>query len=34
MIVQSVDIEGVAPSEELSRNIEDLLGEQTVFIEY
>lgn len=34
MIVQSVDIEGVSPSEELSRNIEDLLGEQTVFIEY
>jgi len=34
MIVQSVDIDGVAPSEELSRNIEDLLGEQTVFIEY
>jgi DNA polymerase-3 subunit alpha len=34
MIVQSVDIEGVAPSEELSRNIEDLLGEQTVFVEY
>jgi DNA polymerase-3 subunit alpha len=34
MIVQSVEIEGVAPSEELSRNIEDLLGEQTVFIEY
>jgi DNA polymerase-3 subunit alpha len=34
MIVQSVDIDGVAPSEELSRNIEDLLGEKTVFIEY
>ncbi|MBN1223042.1 MAG: DNA polymerase III subunit alpha [Candidatus Aminicenantes bacterium] len=34
MIVQSVDIDGVSPSEELSRNIEELLGEQTVFIEY
>lgn len=34
MVVKSVDIEGVSPSEELSRNIEELLGEQSVYIEY
>jgi DNA polymerase-3 subunit alpha len=34
MIVQSVDIDGIVPSQELSRNIEELLGERTVFIEY
>ncbi len=34
MVVKSVDIEGVAPSEELHRNIEELLGEKSVFIEY
>ncbi len=34
MVVQSVDIDGVLPSEDLSRNIEELLGEQSVYIEY
>jgi DNA polymerase-3 subunit alpha len=34
MIVQSVDIDGVLPSEDLSRNIEELLGEHSVYIEY
>jgi len=34
MVVKSVDIEGVSPSEELSRNIEELLGERSVYIEY
>lgn len=34
MVVQSVDIQGVSPSEEMTRNIENLLGENSVFIEY
>jgi DNA polymerase-3 subunit alpha len=34
MVVKSVDIDGVSPSEELSRNIQELLGEQSVYIEY
>ena len=34
MVVKSVDIDGVSPSEELSRNIEELLGEHSVCIEY
>jgi DNA polymerase-3 subunit alpha len=34
MVVKSVDIDGVSPSEELNRNIEELLGEQSVYIEY
>ncbi len=34
MVVQSVDIQGVAPTEELTKDIESLLGEGSVFIEY
>jgi len=34
MVVKSVDIDGVSPSEELSKNIQELLGEQSVIIEY
>lgn len=34
MVVKSVDIDGVSPSEELSRNIQELLGEKSVYIEY
>lgn len=34
MVVQSVDIQGVSPSEEFTKNIENLLGEGSVFIEY
>lgn len=34
MVVQSVDIQGVSPSEELTKNIEDLLGEGSILIEY
>jgi DNA polymerase-3 subunit alpha len=34
MVVQSVDIQSVSPSEELTKNIEDLLGEGSVVIEY
>lgn len=34
MVVQSVDIQGVSPSEELTKDIENLLGEGSVYIEY
>ncbi|MFP4081226.1 MAG: DNA polymerase III subunit alpha [Candidatus Aminicenantes bacterium] len=34
MVVQSVDIQGVSPSEELTKDIERLLGDDSVFIEY
>ncbi len=34
MVVRSVDIQGVSPSEEMTKNIENLLGENSVFIEY
>jgi DNA polymerase-3 subunit alpha len=34
LVVQSVDIQGVVPSERLSKSLEDLLGENTVFILY
>jgi len=34
MVVQSVDIQGVSPSEELTKNVESLLGEGSVLIEY
>jgi len=32
LVVQSVDVQGVLPSERLTRSLEDLLGENTVFI--
>ena len=34
MVVQSVDIQGVSPSEEFTKDVENLLGEDSVFIEY
>ncbi len=34
MLVQSVEIQGVSPSEELTKNIENLLGEGSVIVEY
>lgn len=34
LVAQSIEIQGVFPSEELSRNIERLLGENSVCIEY
>ncbi len=34
MVVQSIDIQGVSPTEELAKNIEDLLGEGSVLVEY
>ena len=34
MVVQSVDIQGVVPSEEFTKDIENLLGEGSVFIQY
>lgn len=34
VVVQSVDIQGVTPSEELSKNLETLLGEDSVIIQY
>ena len=34
MVVQSVDIQGVSPSEELTKNIEGLLGEGSILVEY
>jgi len=34
LVVQSVDIQGVLPSERLTKGLEDLLGENTVFILY
>ncbi len=34
LLVQSIEIRCVAPSEELTKNIENLLGEDSVFIEY
>ncbi len=34
MILQSVEIQGIKPSDQLSRKLEALLGENSVFIEY
>ncbi len=34
LVVQSIEIQSVFPSEELTRNVEKLLGENSVFIEY
>lgn len=34
MVVQSVDLPGISPSEKLTKDIESLLGEGAVFIEY
>jgi DNA polymerase-3 subunit alpha len=34
LVVQSVDIQGVTPSDNLTQKLEDLLGENTVFILY
>jgi DNA polymerase-3 subunit alpha len=34
MIAQSIEIQGVTPSEDLTRSIENLLGEGSVLIEY
>jgi DNA polymerase-3 subunit alpha len=34
MVVQSRDIQGVVPSEELLKDIENLLGENSVYVEY
>jgi len=34
MTAQSVEIQGVSPSEKLKKNIENLLGEKSVFIQY
>ena len=34
MLVRSVEVQGVSPNEDLTTNIENLLGEESVFIEY
>lgn len=34
LVVQSIEVRSVFPSEELTRNVEKLLGENSVFIEY
>jgi len=34
MIAQSIEVQGVSPSEDLTKNIENLLGEDSVLIEY
>jgi len=34
LTLRSVDIQGVSPSEKLTKNIESLLGEESVFVEY
>jgi DNA polymerase-3 subunit alpha len=34
VVVQSVDIQGIAASERLTRSLEDLLGENTVFLQF
>jgi DNA polymerase-3 subunit alpha len=34
LVVQSVEIQGISPSEQLTRSLEDLLGENTVFIQF
>jgi DNA polymerase-3 subunit alpha len=34
LVAESVEIKGVTPSEELTKNIESLLGENSVYIEY
>ncbi len=34
LVVQSVDIQGIAPTDRFIRSLEDLLGENTVFIQY
>jgi DNA polymerase-3 subunit alpha len=34
IILQSVEIQGVTPSEGLTRSLKDLLGENTVFVQY
>ncbi|KPJ70170.1 hypothetical protein AMJ44_00155 [candidate division WOR-1 bacterium DG_54_3] len=34
MIAQSIEVQGVTPSEDLTKNIENLLGEGSVLIEY
>ncbi len=34
MLVQSVEIQGVSPSEELTKSVENLLGEGSVIVEY
>jgi DNA polymerase-3 subunit alpha len=34
VIAQSIEVQGVSPSEELTRGVEKLLGENSVFIEY
>jgi len=34
LLVQSIETKGVSPSEELTKNIESLLGEDSIFIEY
>ncbi len=34
VIAQSIEVHGVSPSEELTRSVEHLLGENSVFIEY
>ena len=34
MVAQSIDIQSISPSEELAKNIENLLGEGSVLIEY
>jgi len=34
MVAQSIDVQSISPSEELAKNIENLLGEGSVLIEY
>jgi DNA polymerase-3 subunit alpha len=34
VLAQSLEVQGVFPSEELTRSVEQLLGENSVFIEY
>jgi DNA polymerase-3 subunit alpha len=34
LLVQSIETKGVSPSEELTKNVENLLGEDSIFTEY
>jgi DNA polymerase-3 subunit alpha len=34
LVAQSIDVKAVLPSEELTKSIENLLGEESVYIEY
>jgi DNA polymerase-3 subunit alpha len=34
VLAQSIEVHGVFPSEELTKSVERLLGENSVFVEY